>query len=331
MAKLAGEGTLNESEEPTPADAELSGIDPDEVQSSGSRADLHDGWGELVSGGTDTAIAQRFTEDLTAIMSRYFNLDETCCLFLFEPDNSIDSTDLDQIYSGLKAESPAGEKDVFLLLLSQGGDIENAYQISKLCKSHARSRFTVGIPRQAKSAATLIALGADEIHMGELGQLGPIDPQIGGLPALGVTQALQSLAGLAAKFPAASEMLAKYLESALTVEQIGYNDRICESAVQYAERLLLTKKSLPEGAATVANRLVYEYKHHGFVIDYGEAQSLLGGHWVKTGTPEVLAAESVYTHFRFVSFLLNVLKNKRLLYIGRRLSVSATILSRKKH
>jgi Serine dehydrogenase proteinase len=45
--------------------------------------------------------------------------------------------------------------------------------------------------------ATLIAIGADEIHMGPLGQLGPIDPQIGGLPALGVSRALKTIASVA--------------------------------------------------------------------------------------------------------------------------------------
>jgi len=39
----------------------------------------------------------------------------------------------------------------------------------------------VVVPRTAKSAATLLAIGADEIHMGPLGQLGAgIDPQMAG-------------------------------------------------------------------------------------------------------------------------------------------------------
>ena len=93
-----------------------------------------------------------------------------------------------------------------LLLLSRGGSIEPAYQISKLCKSFASSRFIAVVPRHAKSAATLIALGADQIHMGPLGQLGPIDPQIDGLPALGVSQALKTLASVAQEFPGSAEM-----------------------------------------------------------------------------------------------------------------------------
>jgi ClpP class serine protease len=44
---------------------------------------------------------------------------------------------------------------------------------------HSRCRrLVVVVPDQAKSAATLIALGADEILMGPASDLGPIDPQI---------------------------------------------------------------------------------------------------------------------------------------------------------
>src|SRR5690606_11794934 len=38
--------------------------------------------------------------------------------------------------------------------------------------------FSVLIPYHARSAATLIALGAKEVVMGKMGSLGPIDPSI---------------------------------------------------------------------------------------------------------------------------------------------------------
>jgi hypothetical protein len=49
------------------------------------------------------------------------------------------------------------------------------------------------------------------------------------------------------------------LRMALTVEQIGYCDRISESAVHYAERLLLTKPQLVRRAPAIAKELVHEY------------------------------------------------------------------------
>src|SRR5207237_1433387 len=148
------------------------------------------------------------------------------------------------IYSALMQFNKNKDKDVLLFLLSPGGSIEPAYQISTLCKSYSKNKFVTAVPRQAKSAATLIAIGSDEIHMGVLGHLGPIDQQLGGLPALGVVQAIERIASLTEKFPGSSEMFSKYLKLALTVEQIGYCERISESAVQYATRLLATKPSL---------------------------------------------------------------------------------------
>jgi len=93
---------------------------------------------------------------------------------------------------------------------------------------------------------------------------------------------------------------------ALTVEQIGYCDRISESAVQYAVRLLSTKPELGARAEGIAQELVYGYKDHGFVIDIEEAKIHLGDEWIKTGTPEMAAAEIIYSHFELVNFYLGL-------------------------
>jgi ClpP class serine protease len=68
-------------------------------------------------------------------------------------------------------------EELHVLLWSQGGDGESAIRI--LRSAHARcKKLTVIVPDQAKSAATLIALGAHEIIMGPASDLGPIDSQI---------------------------------------------------------------------------------------------------------------------------------------------------------
>lgn len=49
---------------------------------------------------------------------------------------------------------------------------------SVLRSAQARcTTFSVAVPDQAKSAATLLALGADQILMGPTSDLGPVDPQ----------------------------------------------------------------------------------------------------------------------------------------------------------
>jgi hypothetical protein len=272
-------------------------------------------WHVFVRNANIQEIKERLANEIGDIL-RSHNLDGPCCLCLFEPEDSIDSVDLDNAFRGLQQLNPNCDKDVVLFILSRGGEGEAAYQISKLCKSYAHQKFIVVVPRHAKSAATLIALGADEIHMGPLSQLGPIDPQIGGLPALGVSQALKTIASVSELYPKSAEMFARYLRMALTVEQIGYCDRISASAVQYAERLLSTKPQLAKRAPAIAQQLVHEYKDHNFVIDFAEAQALLGTDWVKTGTTELQAGEEIYSRIEMVNFFLGLAQAKRILVSG---------------
>jgi hypothetical protein len=272
-------------------------------------------WSQFLKNASGQEIKERFAKEAAEILKNN-GLEQTCCLAILEPHDSIDSFDLDEIFSALNQLNPAHDKDVVLFLLSPGGAGEPAYQISKLCKSYAKSSFKVIVPRFAKSAATLLAIGADEIHMGPLGQLGPIDPQIGGLPALGVSRALMTIASVAARYPKSAEMFARYLQLALTVEQIGYCDRISDSAMQYAERLLSTKPRLVPQAGTIARELVHEYKDHAFVIDLDEAQKHLGSDWIKTGTDELKAAEGLYRLIEMVNFFYGLAHSKRLIVAG---------------
>jgi ClpP class serine protease len=68
-------------------------------------------------------------------------------------------------------------KSISLILHSPGGDPNSAEKIIKMTRNYC-DNFRVIVPNSAKSAATLIALGSDEIMMGHLSELGPIDPQI---------------------------------------------------------------------------------------------------------------------------------------------------------
>ncbi len=64
-----------------------------------------------------------------------------------------------------------------LILQSPGGDGAVVEKFVSLCRVQCK-KFRVIIPHQAKSAATLISLGADEIIMGPPSELGPIDAQV---------------------------------------------------------------------------------------------------------------------------------------------------------
>ncbi|MGA2223608.1 MAG: ATP-dependent Clp protease proteolytic subunit [Syntrophobacteraceae bacterium] len=274
-------------------------------------------WHIFIQDGSDEDIKQRFSAEVNGILLRHLGvLNNYCVLGIMDWKTLITQWDLDQIYGSIKVLNPDCKKDILLILYSPGGNIEPGYQISKLCKLFSKNKFVAAVPRQAKSAATLIAIGADEIHMGLLGQLGPIDPQLGNLPALGVSQALQTIASLSERFPKSSDMFAKYLHMAVTVEQIGYYERISESAVQYAERLLSTKLSLPKAASTIAKELVHEYKDHGFVIDIEEARQHLGNEWILASTPEISAAEEIYSLINIINIWLDFYNRKKRILVS---------------
>ena len=233
------------------------------------------------------------------ILSKY-NL-----LILYDEGTMIKS-DADYIYSA--AKSFTENKPILLVLYSTGGEIGSAYLIGQLCRENTKDEFIITVPRQAKSSATLLCCAADEIHMGSLSELGPIDPQIEGLPALGLKASVTHICELVKENASSSNMFAKYLSLSLDPIQLGYYERVAESAAQYAERLLNTHKSnIDKQPIEIAKTLVYSYKDHGFVIDRTEALSIFGNKTIKINTPEYALGNSIYEVLNFISRISNVL------------------------
>lgn len=268
----------------------------------------------LIKEGDDDAIKKHVAIHINKIINKH-KLTKYTFIFLFDNCDSITRFHSDKIYNA--ASSANKKKDIYLLVNSPGGKIEPAYLISKTCKRLSKSKFVVAVPRIAKSAATLTSLGADEIHMGLMSELGPIDPQIGGYPALGLANALNKIAELSSKFPQSSDMFASYLTKNLNLRDLGYFERVSESAAQYAERLL-TGKDLPSNHTpeSLADHFVNHYKDHGFVIDLDEAIELLGNNIIKTGTPEYKCANDIYSFFDLLTFFLGWFKKKEFYYVG---------------
>ena len=146
--------------------------------------------------------------------------------------------------------------------------------------------------------------------MGPLGHLGSNRSAIGRATGARVTQALEIIAELSERHPGSADMFTRYLQMTLTVEQIGYCSRIGESASRYPERLLSLKPTVASRAKAIAQELVHEYKHHGFVIDFDKAQKHLGADWVRTGTLEAHFAEQLYDLFAMANLFLNAYRDR---------------------
>lgn len=101
----------------------------------------------------------------------------------------IDDSDLTGF--GDLTQSVQGEA-VDIFIVSNGGSVEATERIARLLReSFKMVRFIV--PANAYSAATLVCFCGDEIVMDLLATLGPIDPQINGVPARAILRAFETI------------------------------------------------------------------------------------------------------------------------------------------
>jgi len=94
-----------------------------------------------------------------------------------------------------------------LILHSPGGDGTVVENFVALCRTHCK-KFRIWIPTEAKSAATLISLGADEIVMGPPSEIGPIDAQV---PVM--VSGIERYASAQSFIDARDDLLAKHAEA----------------------------------------------------------------------------------------------------------------------
>jgi ClpP class serine protease len=83
-----------------------------------------------------------------------------------------------------------GDVPIDLILHTPGGLVLAAEQIARALLDH-KGKVTVFVPHYAMSGGTLIAMAADEIVMDPNAVLGPVDPQLGGMPAASILQVQQ--------------------------------------------------------------------------------------------------------------------------------------------
>jgi hypothetical protein len=285
-----------------PTGASNSTPDPKDLQKEITRNDLippfFSGYGKDATEEKKKIFHELLKNHLNQIVLKY-HLDTVYNILILFDDSTMVKSDADKIYSAVTTFT--NEKPILLILLSRGGISGPAYLIGKLCQEHSKGEFVVIVPRHAKSAATLICCAAKEIHMGSLSELGPVDPQINNMPALGLKNSIEHIAGLVKKYPDSSEMFAKYLNLSIEPIQIGYYERVAESAMQYAENLLITHpEKYNRPIKEIAYDLVYKYKDHGFVIEKSEAEKIFGDKVIKNNTPEYQFGNEIYSSLNLV-------------------------------
>ena len=196
-------------------------------------------------------------------------------------------------------------KKVVLILVTEGGSSDSAFRMMRALQDKY-SHITAVVSGWCKSAGTLMCIGAHELQMGALGELGPLDVQIvkademdeqkSGLAAEAAFAKLQQEAfklfiGFVKDFGSTEYRIT--LKTAAEVARhmavglvspifekldpitIGEDYRSNRLAFAYAERLNLAGKNLVRRQDLDAlEALLSGYHSHGFVIDKTEAENL---------------------------------------------------------
>lgn len=212
-----------------------------------------------------------------------------------------------------------------VLLDSPGGSLDSAYVTVLYLRAYVKN-LEVYVPNRAKSASTLLAVGADRAYLSAFGELGPLDTQIPDprnpttdVSALDCYQSVdyvrefgfKTISKLLPQLILSTERqipVSALLDTASTfalrsVEPIlksikaldfGGWGRSLKIGEHYARKLLQIKAADPErvspsylSANHIAHELVYGYPHHLFPIDYREASRLgLEVEWMNGGMYE---------------------------------------------
>ena len=101
---------------------------------------------------------------------------------------SISIDDSEAVLRAIRLTPP--EQPIDVILHTPGGTVLAAEQIAKALVER-KGKVTVFVPHYAMSGGTLIALAADEVVMDPNAVLGPVDPQIGDMPAASIVAAVQ--------------------------------------------------------------------------------------------------------------------------------------------
>ncbi|MGG1595582.1 SDH family Clp fold serine proteinase [Terribacillus saccharophilus] len=128
---------------------------------------------------------------------------------------SVNDTDMNGFMTTISGLDES--KGLDLILHTPGGDIAATEALVNYLKSIFGKDIRAIVPQLAMSAGTMISCACNEIVMGKHSSIGPIDPQINGMPAHGIIQeferARNEIALDAKSIPLWQPIIAKYTPS----------------------------------------------------------------------------------------------------------------------
>jgi hypothetical protein len=162
-------------------------------------------------------------------------------------------------------------KGLDLVLHTPGGDVAAAESLVSYLRSMYGTNIRAIVPQLAMSAGTMIACACNEIVMGTHSSLGPIDPQMQGLPAHGIMEefatAAREIAANPATIPLWQPIIAKYHPTL-----IGE----CQKAITWSQDIvrewlktgMFAGETPPSVRDAMANKVVEELGDHALTLSH---------------------------------------------------------------
>lgn len=134
-----------------------------------------------------SSVLDRFQQERKSRVIALINRQETVTLFGVPVSSSISIEDSEAVLRAIRLTPE--DQPIDVILHTPGGLVLAAEQIAKALVQR-KAKVTAFVPHYAMSGGSLIALAADEIVMDPNAVLGPVDPQIGDMPAASIVKVL---------------------------------------------------------------------------------------------------------------------------------------------
>jgi ClpP class serine protease len=181
---------------------------------------------------------------------------ETMRLLGFPVMRYIDINDSEDVLRAIQMTDDDVPLD--LVLHTPGGLVLAALQIARAIREHP-GKVTVFVPHYAMSGGTLIALAADEIVMCKHSVLGPIDPQLGNMPAASLLKVI------------AEKPIARIRDQTLVLADVG---RKAIEQVKQSATDLLARRLPADQAGALAEKLSTGTWTHDYPLFASTAKEL---------------------------------------------------------
>lgn len=215
-----------------------------------------------------SSVLDRFQQERKSRVIALIHRQETVTLFGVPVSSSISIEDSEAVLRAIRLTPE--DQPIDVILHTPGGLVLAAEQIAKALVQR-KAKVTAFVPHYAMSGGSLIALAADEIVMDPNAVLGPVDPQIGDMPAASIVKLLSI------KKPAD-----------ISDEMLILADMSAKARVQVATFVVeVLLKHLPKDkAVALATTLTEGRWTHDFPITVEMAKSL--GLPISTGMPRTV-------------------------------------------